>query len=86
MDIETRKKRILYRASHRGTKEADALVGGFFATRTPSLGAAELDDADRILDLLDMDLMDWMIRGVRVPQGVRSPLFDELMAFGKGRG
>lgn len=86
MDIETRKKRILYRAAHRGTKEADVIVGGFFASRTAALTPDQLDDADRILDLLDMDLMDWIIKKHPVPNEVRSPLLDELVAYGRAKG
>ncbi|MBL8644182.1 MAG: succinate dehydrogenase assembly factor 2 [Rhodospirillaceae bacterium] len=86
MDIETRKKRILYRASHRGTKEADHIVGGFFAARTAGLQPDQLDDADRILDLLDVDLMDWIIKKQPVPDDMRSVLLDELVAFGRAKG
>ena len=86
MDVETRKKRILYRAAHRGTKEADAIVGQFFAERTPGLTVDQLDDADRVLQLLDMDLMDWIIKKLPVPDDVRSPLLDELIAYGRAKG
>lgn len=86
MDTETRKKRILYRAAHRGTKEADVLVGGFFAARAASLTDGELDDADSVLDLLDMDLMDWIIKKMPVPSHLRSPLLDELVAYGRAKG
>jgi antitoxin CptB len=86
MDAETRKKRILYRANHRGTKEADVIVGGFFAQRTAGLQVGELDDADRVLDLLDADLMDWIIKKVPVPAELRSPLLDELISFGRAMG
>lgn len=86
MDVETRKKRILYRAHHRGTKESDVIVGGFFDTRTPSLMPSYLDDADRVLDLLDADLMDWIIKKATVPNEVRSALLDELVAYGRAKG
>jgi antitoxin CptB len=86
MDTGTRKKRIAYRATHRGTKESDALVGGFFLARLPSLTDGQLDDADRILDLQDPDLMDWIVKREPVPADARSPLLDELIAFGRAKG
>ncbi|MBL8629536.1 MAG: succinate dehydrogenase assembly factor 2 [Rhodospirillaceae bacterium] len=86
MDVETRKKRILYRAAHRGTKEADVIVGTFFAERTAGFRADQLDDADRVLDLLDVDLMDWIIKKQPVPDALRSPLLDELVAYGRAEG
>jgi antitoxin CptB len=86
MDVETRKKRILYRATHRGTKEADVIVGDFFRARAGDLTEAQLDDAERILDLLDVDLMDWIIKRHPVPEDLRSLLLDALVAFGRSKG
>jgi antitoxin CptB len=86
MDVETRKKRILYRAHHRGTKESDVIVGGFFDARTAVLAPDQLDDADRVLDLLDADLMDWIIKKLPVPDAQRSTLLDELVAYGRAKG
>jgi antitoxin CptB len=86
MDVETRKKRILYRAHHRGTKESDVIVGGFFAARTSDLLEDQLTDAERVLDLLDADLMDWIIKKLPVPDELRSPLLDELIAYGRAKG
>ena len=86
MDVETRKKRILYRANHRGMKEADVIVGGFFARRAAEFNDAQLDDAERVLDLLDADLMDWIVKKLPVPDDLRSPLLDELVAYGRGLG
>ena len=86
MDPETRKKRILYRANHRGTKEADVIVGSFFAQRTAGLQDSELDDAERVLDLLDADLMDWIIKKEPVPAELSSPMLDELVRFGRAMG
>ncbi len=86
MDVETRKKRILYRARHRGTKESDVIVGGYFETRTAGLAEAQLDDAERVLDLLDADLMDWIIKKLPVPAELRSNLLDDLVAYGRAMG
>lgn len=47
---------------------------------------SDLDDADRVLDLLDADLMDWIIKKATVPNEVRSALLDELVAYGRAKG
>jgi antitoxin CptB len=86
MDVATRKKRIRYRADHRGTKEADTIVGGFFAARLATLSEAELNDAERVLDIPDVDLMDWIVKKLPVPDDMRSPLLDELVAYGRAKG
>ncbi|MFX7764087.1 succinate dehydrogenase assembly factor 2, partial [Acinetobacter baumannii] len=42
MDRETRLKRLGYRAWHRGTKEADLLIGGFFDAHAATWTDAEI--------------------------------------------
>lgn len=58
------KKRLLYRATHRGTKEADAIIGGFVTQSIETLTPDQLDSLEVILDQPDTDLMDWL-RGRR---------------------
>jgi len=63
-DQEIQKKRLIYRATHRGTKEADAIVGGFVTTQIDSLTDTQRGYLERVLDQPDADLMDWL-RGHR---------------------
>jgi antitoxin CptB len=73
-----RRKRILYRATHRGTKEADFVVGGFFR-QTAAIPDEKLDEADALLDVPDLDLMDWLMGRLPVPDVWRGTLFDQLL-------
>ena len=61
---DERRKRLLYRAQHRGFKEADLLIGGYAAARLQSMSAAELDEFETLIALADHDLYDF-IRGER---------------------
>jgi len=61
---DIQRKRLLYRATHRGTKEADAIVGGFVKSRIQTLDDVQLDALEVVLDRPDADLMDWL-RGRR---------------------
>lgn len=58
---EARLRRLHYRAWHRGTKEADLLVGGFFDTHGRSWDEAQLDWFERLIDEQDVDIMAWAI-------------------------
>ena len=78
--MEDRRKRILYRATHRGTKEADFVVGGFFRETAAAIPDAKLDEADALLDVADLDLMDWLMGRLSVPEIWRGTLFDQLLA------
>ena len=57
---DARRRRLLYRATHRGTHETDLLVGGYVARRIDALSEAELDALEHVLELPDTDLADWL--------------------------
>jgi antitoxin CptB len=78
---DPRRKRILYRATHRGTKESDAIIGGFFTEVVASLPADKLDEADELLDVADLDLVEWVMGRKPVPERWRNTLFDGVLAY-----
>ena len=79
--LDNRRKRILYRATHRGTKEADFVVGGFFTAAAAGIPDAKLDEADALLDVADLDLMDWLMGRLPTPAIWNGTLFDDLLAY-----
>jgi antitoxin CptB len=64
---ETRRKRLLFRSWHRGTKETDLLLGSFAEGHLPRFGAAELDEYEGILAASEAELWDWLIHRNPVP-------------------
>lgn len=66
MTPETRLKRLRYRAWHRGTKEADLLIGGFADAHAAGWGAAEIAWFEALLEEEDVDIMAWAI-GTQAP-------------------
>lgn len=67
LDIETRRRKLLYQARHRGTKEADAVIGGYVERHIASMDVAALDELDAILACQDPDLMDWLLGLAPIP-------------------
>ncbi|WP_425229765.1 succinate dehydrogenase assembly factor 2 [Sphingomonas sp.] len=59
MDHDTRLKRLRFRAWHRGTREADLMIGGFFDAHAVAFDAAELDLFEALLEEQDVDIMAW---------------------------
>ena len=59
MDRETRLKRLHFRAHHRGTKEADLLIGGFFDAHGAGWSEAEMALFEALLEEQDVDIMAW---------------------------
>ena len=59
--MDTRRKRILYRAKHRGITETDRLLGGFADLRLHAMTDEELGAFESLLDQGDNILMDWIM-------------------------
>tara|TARA_Y100000590_G_scaffold103595_1_gene117740 strand:- start:17492 stop:17746 length:255 start_codon:yes stop_codon:yes gene_type:complete len=53
------KKQIIYRSSHRGTKEMDIILGAFVNKYIDLLNEKNLKDLNTILSLEDEILYDW---------------------------
>tara|TARA_Y100000590_G_scaffold133168_1_gene152268 strand:+ start:8080 stop:8388 length:309 start_codon:yes stop_codon:yes gene_type:complete len=56
---EILKKKIIYRAFHRGSKEMDILLGNFVKTHIDDLNYDELKDLENILVIEDDILQQW---------------------------
>ena len=78
---EVTRKRLLWRATHRGIKEMDLIAGGFAAARLPTMSEAELLAFADILELPDQDLLSWATKQFEVPEELRSELLLELIAY-----
>ncbi|HEX8514008.1 MAG TPA: succinate dehydrogenase assembly factor 2 [Allosphingosinicella sp.] len=78
MDRDDRLKRLRFRAWHRGTKEADLLIGGFFDTHGASWGEAEIDWFEELLEEQDVDIMAWAIGTAAPPERYAGPLMARL--------
>jgi antitoxin CptB len=77
--LEIRRKRALYRASHRGTKELDLILGRYARARVPGMDEARLKEFEQFLALPDPDIDLW-IRGACAPDGIAASAAD-LRAF-----
>ncbi len=77
---DQRRRRILFRATHRGTHETDILVGGFVAARLDDFTEAELDAVEEVMELPDADLADWLTGRRPIPTDVDTPMLQAIRA------
>ena len=56
---EILKKQIIYRSTHRGSKEMDLLLGNFVKKYIEELNDVELNDLEKLLFLEDEILYKW---------------------------
>ena len=61
LDRISRLKRLGFRAWHRGTKEADLLVGGFFDRNAEGWDEAQIAWFEALIDEEDVEIMAWAI-------------------------
>jgi antitoxin CptB len=59
VDREIRLKRLRFRAWHRGVKEADLLIGGFFDAAWRRLERCRDRSVRELLEEQDVDIMAW---------------------------
>jgi antitoxin CptB len=78
MSSDTRLKRLRFRAWHRGTREADMLVGGYFDRWHESWSAAEADWFEAFLEEQDVDIIAWATGTAAVPERLRGEMMTRL--------
>ncbi|MBA3511621.1 succinate dehydrogenase assembly factor 2 [Sphingomonas sp.] len=71
-------KALKWRAHHRGTREADLLIGGFFDAHCASWSGAERAMFDEMLDEQDVDIMAWAIGTAEPPPRFEGPMIEAL--------
>lgn len=82
MDLETQAKKLIFRAHHRGFREADILVGGFADMHVAQMDGAELEAFEALLAVPDQDLYAWITRNAGPPAEFDNPMLDRLRQFG----
>ena len=85
-DIALRRKRLLWRATHRGIKEMDLILGGFVAANLDGFSAddiaeGEIADLERIMDIPDQDMLTWATKQEPIPPEHASPLLARILAY-----
>ncbi len=83
--LDPRRRRILFRATHRGTHETDLLIGGFVAPRIAGFTDPELDALEELMELPDVDLADWLMGRRPVPPSCDTPMLRAVLAAARSR-
>lgn len=79
--METLRKRLLYKATHRGMQETDKLVGGFAELELANLSEDLLNEFDRLLDVPDADLLNWILGREGIPESYDTDIMSLIIKF-----
>jgi antitoxin CptB len=80
-DSDTRRKRLLFRSWHRGTREADLILGSFAEANLAAFDDTRLDRYEALLDCPDADLFDWITGRAAPPPEYDTDVTRLLLAF-----
>jgi antitoxin CptB len=83
--LDDRRKRLLFRCWHRGTREMDLILGRFADAEIGGLGDSELAQLERLIELPDPDLYAALTGDSVLAPEYRSDLFDRIRSL-KGVG
>jgi antitoxin CptB len=80
-DLGMRRRRALWRATHRGSKEMDFLLGRFAETALDGMNAAEIGVFERLIDTPDPDIEMSLFGGQSLGEADLDELIGRLRRF-----
>lgn len=81
IDPETRRRRLRFRAWHRGIRETDLIMGRFADAHIETFTVDDMADFERLLDIPDRDILDWVTGAAPVPEEDLSPMLARILQF-----
>jgi antitoxin CptB len=82
--LDDRRKRLLFRCWHRGTREMDLILGRFADTTIASLSDDELAELEQLIEIPDPDLYAALSGDRPLASQYAGPLFERIKAFRPG--
>jgi antitoxin CptB len=79
--LDDRRKRLLFRCWHRGTREMDLILGRFADAAIADLTDAELGQLEQLIEVPDPDLYAALSSDVLLAPEFRTHLFDRIRSF-----
>ncbi len=80
-DLQARRRRIRFRATHRGMKETDILLGRLAREVLDTLDEEDLAAFERLLDAPDADILAWVSGTQPPPAEHDGPLLQRLRTY-----
>jgi antitoxin CptB len=84
-DISVRRKKLRYRAWHRGTREMDLVLGPYADAHTENMDHAQLDRLEALMSEEDPPLLTWVMGQAEPPPHVDRALLAIIVADHQAR-
>lgn len=79
-DLDPRRRKLLFRAWHRGMREMDLILGSFADTAIADMSDGELDAFETLMSENDQDLFKWIMGEIPVPGVQDTAMFRRVLA------
>ncbi|MEA2835921.1 MAG: antitoxin CptB [Bradyrhizobium sp.] len=79
--LDDRRKRLLFRCWHRGTREMDLILGRFADAAIADLTEVELAELEHLIEVPDPDLYAALSSDALLAPEYRTRLFDRIKSF-----
>ena len=80
-ELDPRRRRVLFRAWHRGIREMDLILGQFADENIDRLNEDQLDAFEALMAIDDRDLVRWVTREIPVPTDYDTEIFRRVCAY-----
>jgi len=79
--LDERRRRLLFRAWHRGMREVDLITGRFADAHIASMSEPEIDEFERLMDVPEPELLAWVMGAEATPAQFDTPMFSNMRDF-----
>jgi antitoxin CptB len=78
LDLENRKRRLVFRAWHRGIKELDLIFGNFIEANLEDFTDEDCHWFESIFEEQDQEILEWITKDENVPEKFQGDMMDRL--------
>lgn len=79
--LDVRRRKLLFRCWHRGTREMDLLLGRYADRHVADLTGADVEALEFLLEAQDAELFAWITGGKPVPAEYDLPIMTAIRDF-----
>jgi antitoxin CptB len=79
--LDERRRRLLFRAWHRGMREVDLITGRFADAHIGTMSETEVDEFEKLMDVPEPELLAWVMGAEPTPTQFDTGLFRRIRDF-----
>ncbi|MCZ2204293.1 FAD assembly factor SdhE [Bartonella sp. A05] len=79
--LDTRRRRLVFRAWHRGIREMDLIFGQYVEAHIVGMSDETVSELEYIMSFEDRDLLTWFSGEITPPPEVDSQLFRDIVNY-----